>query len=179
MLSAISLASAVRGVQQLRRGWMLRTSPPASASSAEKTRPVATHSIAWPMPTIRGRNQLEQASGTMPRRVNTNPRRASSAASRMSIGRVIVTPTPTAGPLIAAISGFLRLEQPQRQLAAAVAGHLGARLALAPVERLAPAGEIGACTEAPARRRSRRRRGRRRPRRKRRSPRSAPASSSA
>ena len=31
---------------------------------------------------------------------------ASLDASRMSIGRVIVTPTPTAGPLIAAITGF-------------------------------------------------------------------------
>ncbi len=59
------------------------------------------------MPTIRGRNQLEQASGTMPRRVKTNPILAPSTASRMSIGSVIVMPTPTAGPLIAAITGFV------------------------------------------------------------------------
>ena len=65
-----------------------------------------THSVACWMPTRRGRNHDEQASGTMPRRANTNPMRAFSDASRMSIGSVIVTPTPTAGPLIAAITGF-------------------------------------------------------------------------
>jgi hypothetical protein len=43
----------------------------------------------------------------MPRRANTKPMRAPSAARRMSIGRVIVTPTPTAGPLMAAMTGFL------------------------------------------------------------------------
>ena len=59
------------------------------------------------MPTTRGRNQLDAASGTMPRRVNTNPKRASVLAMRMSIGSVIVTPTPTAGPLIAAITGLV------------------------------------------------------------------------
>ena len=59
------------------------------------------------MPTSRGRNQLEQASGTIPRRANTKPIFAFSDASRMSIGNVIVTPTPTAGPLIAAMTGFL------------------------------------------------------------------------
>ena len=60
------------------------------------------------MPTRRGRNQLEQASGTIPRRANTKPMRASSAASRMSMARVIVMPTPTAGPLMAAMIGFFR-----------------------------------------------------------------------
>ena len=44
----------------------------------------------------------------MPRRANTKPIFAFSLASRMSIGRVIVMPTPTAGPLIAAITGFLQ-----------------------------------------------------------------------
>ena len=42
----------------------------------------------------------------MPRRAKTNPILASSAASRMSIGRVMVMPMPTAGPLMAAITGF-------------------------------------------------------------------------
>src|SRR5262249_41426001 len=42
----------------------------------------------------------------MPRRANTNPKRAFSDANRMSIGNVIVTPTPTAGPFTAAITGF-------------------------------------------------------------------------
>ena len=59
------------------------------------------------MPTTRGRKYDEHASGTMPRRANTNPKRAFSLARRMSIGNVIVTPTPTAGPLIAPITGFL------------------------------------------------------------------------
>ncbi len=68
---------------------------------------MATHSIARLMPTSRGRNQLEHASGTIPRRTNTKPMRAPSAASRMSIGSVIVMPTPTAGPLIAAITGLV------------------------------------------------------------------------
>jgi hypothetical protein len=67
---------------------------------------VATHSIAWLIPTTRGRNQLEAASCTIPRRVNTNPNRADSAAIRTSIGSVIVAPMPTAGPLTAAITGL-------------------------------------------------------------------------
>ena len=50
-----------------------RTSPPASASSAPKTRPVAHHSIARLIPTTRGRNHDEHASGTSPRRANTKP----------------------------------------------------------------------------------------------------------
>ena len=58
------------------------------------------------MPTTRGRNQLEAASMTRPRRENTKPNFAVSAASLMSIGSVIVTPTPTAGPLMAAITGL-------------------------------------------------------------------------
>ena len=36
----------------------------------------------------------------------TNPNLASSLASLISIGRVMVTPTPTAGPFMAAIIGF-------------------------------------------------------------------------
>ena len=58
------------------------------------------------IPTIRGRNQLDAPSGTMPRRANGNATRAPSAMIRMSIGRVMVMPTPTAGPLMAAMTGF-------------------------------------------------------------------------
>ncbi len=58
------------------------------------------------MPTMRGRNQDEAASGTMPRRVNTKPKRAVSLASWIPMARVMVAPTPTVGPLIAAITGF-------------------------------------------------------------------------
>ena len=42
----------------------------------------------------------------MPRRANTKPNFAALEAMRMSIGRVMVTPTPTAGPLTAAMTGF-------------------------------------------------------------------------
>ena len=58
------------------------------------------------MPTARGRNQLLHASGTMPRRAKTKPIRAVVEAMRTSIGSVIVMPTPTAGPLMAAMTGF-------------------------------------------------------------------------
>ena len=65
--------------------------------------------IPWPrlMPTRRGRNQLLHASGTMPRRANTKPMRARAATrcGRPSAASSS-TPTPTAGPLIAAITGF-------------------------------------------------------------------------
>ncbi len=43
----------------------------------------------------------------MPRRAKTNPKRAVVLARRMSIGSVIVTPTPTAAPLIAPITGLV------------------------------------------------------------------------
>jgi len=46
------------------------------------------------------------ASGTTPRRANTKPMRAAVEAMRMSIGSVIVMPKPTAGPLMAAITGL-------------------------------------------------------------------------
>jgi hypothetical protein len=59
------------------------------------------------MPTSRGRNQLDALSITIPRCANTKPNFARSLASRMSIGSVIVTPTPTAAPLIAAIRGLV------------------------------------------------------------------------
>ena len=41
--------------------------------AASNTRPVKVHSSAVLMPTTRGRNHDEQASGTRPRRANTNP----------------------------------------------------------------------------------------------------------
>ena len=80
---------------------------PRALRRPRNTRPEYAHSSAWLMPTTRGRNQLEHASGTMPRRANTKPKRATSAARRMSIASVIVTPMPTAGPFTAAMTGFL------------------------------------------------------------------------
>ncbi len=62
------------------------------------------------MPTILGRNQLEQASGTMPRRENTKPKRAVSLAMRISMASCMVAPMPTAGPLTAAITGLRQLK---------------------------------------------------------------------
>ena len=49
------------------------------------------------MPTIRGRNQLDAASGTMPSRPKTKPIRAFVEASRRSMPSVIVAPMPTRG----------------------------------------------------------------------------------
>ena len=126
----------------------LRTSPPSSASSGENTRPVATHSIAWLIPTMRGRNQLEAASGTIPRRAKTKPIFAPSATRRMSIGSVIVMPTPTAGTVDRRDHGLGRVEDAQRDQAAAVARDLARLLAVAPVEGVAAAAEVGAGAEA-------------------------------
>jgi hypothetical protein len=58
------------------------------------------------------RNQRPQsgrtgaASMTMPRRAKTKPSLADSAQSRVSIDSVMVSPKPTAEPLIAATSGL-------------------------------------------------------------------------
>ena len=62
------------------------------------------------MPTILGRNQLDAASGTMPRWENTKPKRATSLAMRMSIASCMVTPMPTAAPFTAAITGLRHLK---------------------------------------------------------------------
>ena len=86
----------------------------------------------------------------MPRRANTKPMRASSAARRTSIGSVIVAPTPTAGPLIAAITGFVDSKirsvssPPLSRLAPATLSRLRA------VERVAAAAQVRARAEAPA-----------------------------
>ena len=109
-------------------GCTLRTSPPASASSAANTRPVATHSIACDDP---DEPRQEPATSTPRARCRAARTRSRSwrpsAARRMSIGSVIVMPTPTAGPLIAAITGFERVEDAQRHPAAAVARHAAPR----------------------------------------------------
>ena len=107
---AISRARARAAGSNSVAGRTWRTSPPSSASLAGKIRPVIDHSRARLMPTTRGKNQLEQASGVIPRRLNTKPIRACSLARRMSIGSSIVAPMPTAGPLMAAITGFRQLK---------------------------------------------------------------------
>src|SRR5277367_6216710 len=82
------------------------TMPNSSASRAVMIRPVISSSLALATPIMRGTVNRLRASGTTPRRTNTNPIRALSAATRMShcIGSVI--PIPTAGPLIAAMIGL-------------------------------------------------------------------------
>ena len=55
---------------------------------------------------MRGRNQVDAASGTIPIRPKTKPIRAWVETSRMSIASVMVAPMPTAAPLIAAITGL-------------------------------------------------------------------------
>ena len=65
----------------------------------------------------------------------------------MSIGSVIVIPTPTAGPLIAAITGFSESKIRSDTTPAAVARHRVLGLHVAPVERLAAAAEVGAGAE--------------------------------
>ncbi len=106
VFSAISVAiSRARG-SSASGSTISRTRPASSASAASNTRPVNTHSSARLIPTTRGRNQLEQASGTSPRRANTNPKRALVEAIRMSMGSSMVTPTPTAGPFTAAMTGL-------------------------------------------------------------------------
>ena len=73
---------------------------------------------------------------------------------RTSIGSVIVMPTPTAGPLIAAITGLceskIRSDDARRRRAARRASP---RVALAPVEGLAAAAEVGARRRSRGRRR--------------------------
>src|SRR5690606_26996724 len=66
--------------------------PADSASSAPTSRPVITHSMALPGETTRGRYQVDAASGTNARRLNTNPYRVDSPTIRTSIGSVIVAP---------------------------------------------------------------------------------------
>ena len=104
--SAISVATSSARGSTCAAGSSSRTSPAASASSAPNVRPVTAQSTAVAMPTMRGRNQVAHDSGTMPRRVNGRAKRLPSAPMRTSIGRTIVTPIPTAVPLIAAITGL-------------------------------------------------------------------------
>ena len=106
MFSIISVAISFAALNKSSSSCTDLTSPPSQASSAEKTLPEYVHSKALLIPTILGKNQLEAASGTRPLLAKTKPSLAFLLARRISIGRVIVTPTPTAGPLIAAITGL-------------------------------------------------------------------------
>ena len=73
------------------------------------------------MPTILGKNQLEHASGAIPLLANGNEKAALLDAIRISAANWRVAPTPTAGPLHAAMIGFrllyiLRVKIPPESL---------------------------------------------------------------
>jgi hypothetical protein len=71
VLSVISRANDTAAAMSSSGACSDRTSPALRASCASKIRPENDHSSARLMPTTRGKNQLEQASGTMPLRLNT------------------------------------------------------------------------------------------------------------
>ena len=144
-LSAISRANAYAAGSSSSGGWTDRTRPAASAAGASTRRPVSIHSLAVPIPTTRGRNQLLHPSGMIPRRVNTNPKRASVDARRTSIGSVMVAPMPTDAPFTAAMIGFFdawmrnaSIPPPSRGTAPPGFGAAGSN-ASAPPEMSAPA----------------------------------------
>ena len=108
LLSAISRASARAAGSSSSGACWLRTRPQSLASCALNKRPVKHHSNAVCMPTRRLRNQLDAASGVLPRRANTKPKRASVEATRMSIGNCIVMPkTATRPSRICAVNAFI------------------------------------------------------------------------
>ena len=61
------------------------------------------------MPINLGKNQLDAASGTIPRLANTKPNLEFSLAILTSIGSSMVAPMPTASPLMAPIIGLVDL----------------------------------------------------------------------
>ena len=65
--------------------------------------------IARDRPIKRGRKYEEQASMMIPRLAKTKPIFADAHATRMLAGRVMVIPTPTAEPLMAAMVGLEQL----------------------------------------------------------------------
>ena len=107
----------------------------------------AARTLAREIPTTRGKNHDEQASVMIPRRAKTKPNLAVSLDRRISIGRVIVTPTPTAGPIIAPIIGFLLSKirnetspPPSRGISLTPATSLPPRLNVSPpIDKSAPA----------------------------------------
>ena len=107
VFSTISRASAARRVEQL-GGGVQAAQEPALEPLLRGEHPARGHPLHRAADADDARQEpARAASGTMPRRANTKPMRASSEARRMSIGSVIVAPTPTAGPLIAAITGLV------------------------------------------------------------------------
>ena len=103
------------------------------------------------MPTIRGRNQLDAASGTMPRRANTRPKRAFGRREPHVHRQLHRHADADRRPVDRADHRLQALEDPQRDEPAAVAVLL--LLALGVAERVAAARQVGAGAEAAARRR--------------------------
>ena len=73
--------------------------PVLCASSGRTFSPEYDHSNAFDIPTIFGRNQLEQASGAIPLLANGKLKLALVEAILISAASCSVAPTPTAGPL--------------------------------------------------------------------------------
>ena len=77
-----------------------------SASCAPKMRADSRMSIAFAWPIILGNSQARPYSAISPRRAKAVPNFASSEAKRRSQNIAITSPSPTAGPLTAAITGL-------------------------------------------------------------------------
>jgi hypothetical protein len=114
-LSTISRAIRVASATIISGGQILWIKPAVNASSDRNVLPLHARSRALLKPTMRGRNQEAQASGTMPLRTNVNAILHPGVAKRTSMGNVIVMPIPTAAPLIAEMQGlrFLKTILPQ------------------------------------------------------------------
>ena len=160
VFSATSRASARRVEQRRRRAPPGTRAAPRSASGASKTRPVIAHSIACEMPTSRGRNQLDAASGTIPRRANTKPNRADGRGEAHVHGQRHRGADADAAPLIAPITGLRAGGEAQRDHAAAVArshpdptspSGVRPRRARRSSKVPPPAAEVGARAERPPR----------------------------
>src|SRR5579875_1464604 len=136
----MSLANSWAAGSTSAAGRARETRPISAASAPLKMRPLSSSSMARETPISRGSSQVEEASGTIPRRVKTNPYLASAAANLTShpIGRV--SPMPTADPFIAAMTGVRIRAGSMRTGSAAVCSASAGRLKVSPPRsRSAPA----------------------------------------
>jgi hypothetical protein len=83
------------------------TKPISAASSANTTRLENKRSAARAGPMSRDRIHVTPCSAGRPRRAKLVVSLAPAEANRMSVKHIITKPTPAAGPLTAAITGFV------------------------------------------------------------------------
>ena len=102
MVSAAASASST----SLSAGTTRETSPARSASAASIRRAVRQRSIAFALPTARGRRCVPPAPGRMPSLISGWPNFAVSAAMMMSQDIASSQPPPRAKPATAAITGL-------------------------------------------------------------------------